>query len=138
MGSPDVGKLASQVKALEKEVSQLRSWQKTTLKFLDQEQKRMDTVEKKIDQIQKTQTEMQKSIAESGKRAADDAKRFDQTVKTLEQEKKRVDTLEASTKKTEGEDLLYRAKHNNAQLVAAKKVIDALTARVVKLEKSAR
>lgn len=122
MADRDVAQLKNQVKTLEKQVRQLGDWKKATLKFLDQEQKRMIQVEKTITMLDK--------------RSIEEIKRYNKSAQFLAQEKKRVDVLETSSKKTENEDLLFRTKHNNSQLVKSKKVIDGLSARISKLEKS--
>lgn len=159
MGKPDVAQLANQIKALEKELAQLKSWKKSISKELEQEKKRITTLEKagaddkkwkentlsfldqeykRVGALEKQTATLEKQAKDFTKNAADDQKWKTNTLGFLDQEYKRVGALEQQTKKIESDDLLYRAKHNNDQLVRARKVIDALDARVAVLEKAAK
>lgn len=138
--------LDSQLKSLteldKRTIDEVKRYNKTA-QFLDQEKRRVDALLKRSmdDDAWKTKTmrfldQEQKRMVALEKQSTDDAAWRKKTLQFLDQEQKRVGQVEKFSK-VYSADMQTRTKHNNDQLVSARKMMDGLAARIAKLEKGA-
>ena len=103
MADPDVGQLQKRITTLENRADQMDAWKGTTLKFLDQEQKRADADEKQtaknIQTLVKKFAEIDAELKRLANKVKDNADNTEGNRQALLRARKYVDGHDASADK---------------------------------------